>query len=422
MKIVVVGSGLIGTTTAWFLQRRGHEVTVLERAEGPGLETSFANGGMLTPGMSQPWNAPGCWRVLLASLGRSDAALQLRLKTLPRLARWGMTFLRNSSVEAFERNHRNNLRLACYSLDTLCRLRHETQIEYGRAARGSLAVFRDRAALDHARREADRLSADGLVARPLSTSELVHLEPALTPIAQQLRGGVLYESDEVGDAHRYCVALATLAAEQGVRFRFHTRVQSIEMHAGRVVSLRTSGGPFVADSYVVAAGSYSTLLLGGIGVRVPVQPAKGYSVTFDGVNGQVGLRRPVIDRTLHAVIVPFEDNSLRAAGTAEFAGYDRTLNESRVRNLLTLMRKILPLAQWSAAASKPWCGLRPSSPDGVAIIGPTPVANLWVNTGQGHLGWTLAAGSARLLTDLMCGDSPTIDPEPFALARFARAA
>lgn len=417
MKIAVIGCGLIGITTAYFLHRRGHEVTVLERADGPARETSFANGGMLTPGMCDPWNAPGSWRVLLRSLGRSDAALQLRVKTLPRLMGWGTSFLRNSTAEAFARNHRSNLLLARYSLDVMQRLRRETQIEFGRAARGSVGVFRDRSAWDQAWHAAEQLRPDGLIARRLSVAELIALEPALKPIASQLSGAIYYESDEVGDAHQFCVALAAHAREQGVDFRFGTEVSSLATSGGRVVAIITRDERFFADRYVVAAGSYSTLLLKQAGVRLPIQPAKGYSITFANANERVGLQRPIIDHHLHAVIVPFEDGSLRAAGTAEFAGYDRTLSEARVRNLVGLMRDILPQAHWDAAAARPWCGLRPSSPDGVAIIGPTPIANLWINSGQGHLGWTLAAGSAQLFTDLLSADVPAIDPKPYALAR-----
>ena len=415
MKIVVIGSGLAGVTSAWFMRARGYDVTVIDRAQGPGREASFANGGMLTPGMCEPWNAPGVWRVLLSSLGRSDAALQLRLRALPSLVRWGLTFLRNSTAAAYERNHRSNLKLAMYSLGIMHRLREHTRIEYGRAARGSLGIFRDRAALEHAAAEANRLAAAGLECRRMSTAETVELEPALAPIADRLSGALFYASDEVGDAHQYCVALAERARQAGVQFHFGGEA-SFELRSGRVVGVTTRDKRFVADHYVVAAGSYSTPLLRRAGVRLPVRPAKGYSVTFSGRDKPL-LSRPIIDHHLHAVIVPIQ-NVVRAAGTAEFAGYDRSLNSARVRNLLSLMKDILPQGRWEADAAQPWCGLRPSSPDGVAIVGATPVRNLWMNGGHGHLGWTMAAGSAQLLTDLLSGDLPGIDPAPYSLARF----
>ena len=416
---------MIGITTAYFLKRRGHEVTVLERASGPARETSFANGGMLTPGMCGPWNAPGIWRVLLGSLGRSDAPLQLHLSKLPRLLGWGMTFLRNSSASTFARNHLSNLRLALNSLEAMHELHQHTQINYGRAARGSLGIFRDTAALESACAAASRMASAGLQFRRLSTAQTVRLEPALAPMANRLSGAIHFESDEVGDAHQFCVALADRARQEGVQFFFNTEVSALQMHAdkvtgatGHVAGAINDGKYFDADRYVVAAGSYSARLLRHAGIRLPVVPAKGYSVTFDNARDLAPLSRPIIAHHLHAVIVPFENGALRAAGTAEFAGYDRALSPVRIRTLLSLMQELLPQVQWDPAAANPWCGLRPSSPDGVAIIGPTPVANLWVNSGQGHLGWTMAAGSAQLLTKLISGDAPSIDPTPYALARF----
>jgi D-amino-acid dehydrogenase len=340
------------------------------------------------------------------------------MKTLPALAGWGMRFLRNSTPAAFEQNHRSNLRLAMYSLGVMRGLRERTHIEYGRAARGSLGIFRDRAALDHGCAAASRLSSVGLKSRRLSTAQTIELEPALAPIADRLSGAIHFESDEVGDAQLFCEALTDRARREGVEFRFDTEVASLQMNAGGVSCVTTRQARFTADRYVVAAGSYSSPLLRHAGIRLPVQPAKGYSVTFDRARDQVPLSRPVIDHHLHAAIVPFEDGSVRVAGTAEFAGYDRTLHPARVQNLLALMRELLPQGQWELAAAKPWCGLRPSSPDGVAIVGPSPVDNLWVNSGQGHLGWTMAAGSAQLLADLMSDTTPAIDPSPYALARF----
>jgi D-amino-acid dehydrogenase len=425
MKIVVIGAGLAGITSAYFLNRRGHEVVVLERSDGVARETSFANGGMLTPGMCTPWNAPGVWRVLLASLGRSDAALQLRLGTLPRLLGWGMTFLRNSSAPSFARNHLSNLRLAMNSLELMHELREHDQIDYGHAARGSLGIFRDERSLAGACTAASGLAAAGLRFHKLSTAQLVDLEPALEAIAHRLSGAIHYESDEVGDAHQFCVALAERGRQEGVQFLFDTEVAALEMRTdpatgarNHVLSATGGGKTFSADRYVIAAGSYSPLLLRHAGIRLLVVPAKGYSVTFDNGCDRVRLRRPIIDHHRHAVIVPFENGALRAAGTAEFAGYDRTLSRARVRALLSFMQDLLPQVRWDPAAAKAWCGLRPSSADGVAVIGPTPVPNLWVNTGQGHLGWTMAAGSARLLTDLICGDAPRIDPKPYAIGRF----
>jgi D-amino-acid dehydrogenase len=422
MKIVVIGSGLIGVTTAYLLRRKGHDVDVIERAEGPARETSFANGAMLTSGMAEPWNAPGVWRVLIGSLGRSDAALKLHLRALPSLVRWGLAFLRNSTSESVERNALSILRLAVYSRTVMESLRRDTNIEYGRATRGSLSIFRDEDALNDAIEVARRRSFAGLRFRRLSIPGMIELEPALSPIADQLVGAIHYETDETGDAYRFCEALAERARQEGVRFRFGTEVAALEAGSGRIVAAVGSDKTrFTADHYVVAAGSFSTLLLKRVGVDLPVQPAKGYSVTFDDRRDRPSLRMPIIDSHLHAVVVPLE-GAVRLAGMAEFAGYDRRLDPVRIRSLLKLLPAVLPRAPLDRATAKAWCGLRPSSADGVAIIGRTPIANLWINSGQGHLGWTTAAGSAQLLASLLSGDPAAIDPKPYELSRFSAAA
>jgi D-amino-acid dehydrogenase len=417
MKVLIIGSGLIGLTTAWFLRRNGHEVAVIDRAEGPGQETSFANGALLTPSMAEPWNAPGCWRVLLGSLGRSDAAMQLRLRALPAMAGWGLRFLSNSRAAIFERNTVSNSRLALYALEVLQSLRQQTAIEYGRTARGSLKIFRDQASLDLASEALARTSAKGADFRTLSNRETAELEPALAPIADQLAGAIHYGADETGDAYRFCVALAEHAKQQGVDFRFGTEVTSLEVRSGRITAVIAGSERFEADRYVVAAGSYSTPLLRRVGVNLPVRPAKGYSVTFDDHQDRPSLGIPVIDDHWHAAVVPLA-GAIRVAGTAEFAGFDLTLSQARIQNLLKLLREVLPRARIDLGTARPWCGLRPMSVDGVPIIGPTPISNLFVNTGHGHLGWTMAAGSGQLLADLVSGNVPSIDPAPYALTRF----
>src|SRR5262249_48148588 len=224
-----------------------------------------------------------------------------------------------------------------------------------------------------------------------------------------------YASDETGDAHRYCDALAECARQRGVTFSFGTSVSRLELGSGRIIAVQTDKGRVVAEQYVVAAGSYSTPLVRALGIDLPVRPAKGYSVTFDGSHS--ALRIPIVDDDMHAAVVPV-GNATRIAGTAEFAGFDLTLRRGRVRNLTRLAQKILPRAGLDPATAKPWCGLRPMSPDGVPIIGPTTTANLWLNTGHGPLGWTMAAGSGELLAELLSGETPQLDPQPYSLARF----
>lgn len=416
MKVLVIGSGLIGLTTAYFLRQRGHEVTVLDRQPGLGLETSFANGALLTPSMSDPWNAPGCWRVLLSSLGKPDAAMQLRIKALPSLIGWGIGFLKNSRRTVFERSTSANLRLGLYSLQVMHALREQTGIQYAEA-RGSLRFFRNRDALDRAYDAAVRTLSPSLRVRRLSVTETIEVEPALTPIADRLAGAIFYEVDELGDAYKFCAALAARMRADGVEFRFGAEVTSWDMTSGKVTAAVVGNDRVSADRYVVAAGSYSAPLLSKIGIDVPVRPAKGYSITFEDSRDKPSLSIPLVDDLLHAAIVPLE-GVLRIVGTAEFAGFDRTTRSDRIRNLQKLLIEVLPQANIDRASAKPWCGLRPMSMDGMPIIGPTSISNVFINTGHGHLGWTMAAGSGRMLADLMCGDAPAIDAAPFNLARF----
>lgn len=418
MRVLIIGGGVAGVTTAYFLRSRGYEVTVIERREGPGRETTFANGTLLTPSMPEPWNAPGSWRGLLGSLTRSDAPLQLRLRALPSLAGWGAQFLMNSKSGAFERHTLSNLRLALYSLELMQALRRQTGIEYQRSATGSLKIFREPGALDRAVVRADYLAREGLSFRRLSSSEVSATEPALTPIASQLAGGIRYDVDETGDAYGFCTALAQYASQRGVEFLFRTEVVALEVRSGLLTAVITRQGRLAADQYVVAACSYCTPLLRKVGIHLPVRPAKGYSITFDRPPEDAALRIPIVDDTLHAAVVRL-GSAVRVAGTAEFAGYDLTLSPVRIHNLMKVLRQVLPQARLDPATARPWCGLRAMSADGVALIGRTPVSNLLVNTGHGHLGWTMAAGSAQLITNLLSNEAPSLDPAPYNPQRFA---
>src|SRR6185437_13609359 len=293
--------------------------------------------------MASPWNAPGTWKVLLASLGRSNAAMQLRLRALPALAGWGITFLRNSRPKMFQHNALCNLRLALYSMERLRTLRRETRIDYGRAARGTLNIFRDEAMWSHAAKSAQQWLREGLSICVLSRRETIELESGLAPIAGRLAGAIYNEGDETGDAYRFCVALTDYARQEGVEFRFRTEVSTLKLCAGRVIAAVTEQGPVVADRYIVAAGSYSAPLLRRIGVHLPIRPVKGYSLTFDCQETPRPLSIPVVDAQLRAVVVPLE-SGIRVAGTAEFAGYNRTMKLDRVRALGMVVKEVLPQA------------------------------------------------------------------------------
>jgi D-amino-acid dehydrogenase len=419
MHVVVIGSGLLGVSTAYWLRELGATVTVLERAAGPGRETSFANGALLTPSMADPWNAPGVLWKLLGWLGREDSPMLLRPAALPGLARWGLRFLRESRESRFRANTLANVQLAKYSLATLQAMRSLDGMSFDHGEVGTLKLIRNVHSFDEARAMADWLREYGVNSRALAREATVELEPALRPIASELVGSIHYPADEHGDAYRYCEALAALAARRGVTFCYGTTVTGIVANGARLARVQTESGSLAGDSVVVAAGSYSPLLLAPTGIRLPVAPVKGYSISVRLPAGVEGPRIPILDEELHAVAVPLGRN-LRVAGTAEFAGHDLTLPAGRVENLVRLLSRTYPeiAARVSRDDIEPWTGLRPMSADGVPIVSHTPIGNLFLNTGHGHLGWTMAAGSGRALADVVMGRTPAIDLAPYALDRF----
>ncbi|PLX54617.1 MAG: hypothetical protein C0629_16890 [Chromatiales bacterium] len=420
MRAVVIGAGLIGLTTALFLRRHGAEVVVVDRADGPGAETSFANGGLLTPSMADPWNAPGILGKMLRWIGHESAPVLLRPHALPALGAWGIAFLRQSRPQRFRENLLRNVRLANYSLSVMAGLRDEYEFAYDGACSGSLKLLRDTVALEQATAMAESLVSHGVRFQSLDRAATVALEPALAPVADEVAGSLFFPDDESGDAHRFCCAVAEVLRRLGVTLRFGLEVESLRKQGGRMTGVVTAQGVLEADVYVVAAGSYSTQLLRPLGLRLPVRPAKGYSITLPVEGLQQRPRLPVVDDALHAVVVPL-GHRLRVAGTAEFAGFDRTLRPQRIDNLRYLLRQTYPeiAASLDAAPVQAWTGLRPMSADGVPLIGVTSIGSLFLNTGHGPLGWTLAAGSAKALADKIMGQPPGFDIGEYSPARFA---
>lgn len=418
MQVIVIGAGVIGIATAYHLARAGVEVTVLERGRQVAGETSFANGAILTPSMADPWNAPGVWRKLLSYLGREDSPLLLRPKALPSLLFWGIDFLRHSAPAAFERNLRRNALLANYSLEVMAELRRDLKLAYDEG-RGTLKITRDPVMLEQVEGLTRIMGECGVAFERLDAPKLVALEPALKPLEGELAGGIHFPDDEFGDAHLFTRALAEGAAALGARILFDVEVREIIREGGRVTRVATSQGEFMADRFVVAAGSHSPALARRLGVRIPVKPVKGYSITVPCNGWNEGPRLPVVDDNYHAVVTPLGER-LRVAGTAEFTGFDRRLTESRIDNLVNFLLALYPAfsnhLDWSQIS--PWAGFRPMSVDGVPLVGATDVENLFINTGHGHLGWTMAAGSGRLVADLVMGRKADIDAALYDPLRF----
>jgi len=419
MRIAIIGAGLIGVSTAYFLGRAGHSVVVIDRREGPGLETSFANGGMITPSQADPWNAPGIPGKLLRWIGREDAPVLLRPRSILPMLGWGLAFLRNSGLRRFKINLAKNARLARYSLDILRRLRCDENLHYDQAAAGTMKFYREARSLAGSGWLTRELEAAGVRFETLDTRGVIAREPALEAIAGNIIGGIYFPDDESGDAYKYCVGLAALAAVHGVEFRYGVRVDSIRCRAGHVDALVVADGEILADRYVLAAGSYSAMLARSVGIRIPVQPVKGYSLTLDMAGWNPVPATPLVDDDLHVAATPLAGR-LRIAGTAEFAGLDVNLTRERIRPMLEFASKIFPrqLQRIDESAVQPWAGLRPYSCDGVPILGATRLANLFLNTGHGHLGWSMAAGSGKLVADLAGGSTTEFDLSPYGIERF----
>jgi D-amino-acid dehydrogenase len=423
VRVVVIGAGLAGLTTAYYLQRDGAQVTVVERAAGVGLGASFANGAMLHASLSSPWNSPGILWQLMRWIGREDAPMLLRSRALPQLLGWGLQFLRESSPHRFEANARKNLRLAIYSLRLMAQIREQTPLNYCYQGRGLLSVFRSRAAQNERMGELDLLASHGLSLRKLDRDQLLNLEPTLAPVGVELVGGIHYAADEGGDAHAFCMELARVLRAGGAEIRCGANASGFDVAARQVRCLRVgaAGEELAADAFVLAAASESVGLARTAGIDLPVRPVKGYSITLPrscapDAAPSIGIE----DGQLHAVVVPLGSDRIRVAGTAELAGYDLAINPRRIENLQRLLARLFPrfAERLTPADVTPWAGLRPMCADGVPLLGATALRNLWLNTGAGHLGWTLAAGSARCVADQIAGRAMQLDPQDYALNRF----
>ncbi|MCS6995667.1 MAG: D-amino acid dehydrogenase [Casimicrobiaceae bacterium] len=410
-RVVILGAGILGVHTAYFIRCYGHEVTVIEREAGPALQTSFANGGQISVSQSAPWASPSTPLKVLRWLGQEDAPLLFRLKADPREWRWCLRFLYECLPHRYERNTLLALRLAAYSRRTLQTLRRETGIAYDHAEAGILMIHTSRKSFERAARAAQLLQRHGERREVLSVDEAVRLEPALAHTAPRLAGAIYAPDDETGDAYKFTVALAEHAARLGVSFRYGTEVTGLRVEDGRVraVHLRTQAGreTLGADEVVVAMGSYSPFLLASVGVQALIYPAKGYSATLPIVNPEAAPQSSITDDEVKMVFTRL-GSRLRVAGTAELNGYDRTLNRVRCEALVRRARHHFPEAcDWNAAQF--WAGLRPATPSNLPLIGRTRITNLWVNAGHGTLGWTQGPGSAKALADLIEGRTPEID-------------
>ena len=418
MKVVVIGAGLQGLASAQVLLERGHEVSVLEALDGVGLETSFANGGLITPSKCEPWNGPDAIRHLLASLFRTSHAFRLRPKALPSLIFWGIDFLKHSTSARRLGSLKANFELASYSRSKTNELRRRLGLNFAHLSAGTLNVYREGESITAIRDQAEFLAGFGLRYDELDIDGVVAIEPALKHSRDLIKGAFYFPDDDSGDAHLFCRELQREIVSAGATVETSMAVTGIATEKSAVIGAETRHGLVRADAVVIAAGNGSPALARPLGINLSVKPAKGYSLTLDLHGIDETPHTPVIDETLHAAITPM-NGRLRMTSTVEFAGFDKRIDPRRIDGLFSLLEELYPRIAANIDRSKAaaWAGLRPVSSDGKPYIGPCKVPGLYLNTGHGALGWTLAMGSAQLLGDLVDGRPAEIDARPFDAAR-----
>ena len=415
MRVAVLGAGIVGLTTAYQLVRRGHEVSIVDRQPGPAMECSHANGGYIAISQAVPWSAPGVPTKTLLSMLRPDAPILLHAGQLPRMWRWGLAFLRASRPEISWRNTLAVLRLALHSFEQLKRVRAEIAIDYSPVVGGCLKLFSDAQTMAEALAESERQRPFGLDFRPLDRQQILALVPALAPRIDQLSGAIHYPDEEGGDCFAFARGLAEWCGRQGAALLFDRRVVALEADGDQIAAVRTDQDRIAADAYVLAAGADAPLLMRPLGCRLPIIPVKGYSLTLPRSAWPEAPNIPVLDEHRKFGYAPLGADRLRLSGFAEIAGYDTTPRPRRTAALVRAFTGLFP--QLADAMAKqppqPFCCLRPVTPSGLPILGPGRFRNLHYNVGHGHLGWTLAHGTAAIVADLIDGHAPALDLTPY---------
>jgi D-amino-acid dehydrogenase len=419
MKVLVLGSGVIGVASAYQLALAGHEVTVVDRQPAAALETSYGNAGEVSPGYSAPWAGPGVPIKAVKWLLMHHRPLVIRPNIDMNLVRWGLAMLRNCTSARYELNKSRMVRLAEYSRDCLKELRAQTGIRYDERMQGTLQLFRTQAQLDGTAADIAILKRYGVGFELLDRDGCIRHEPALAQVRDKFVGGLLLPGDETGDCFKFTQNLAALAAQRGVQFRYGTQIKQLQMSGPQIGGVLTDAGLLKADAYLVALGSHSPLLLKQIGIRIPVYPVKGYSITVPITDASGAPESTVMDET-HKVAVTRLGERIRVGGTAELAGYTLKLHDARRQTLEHVVTDLFPRGG-DVSRAEFWCGLRPMTPDGTPVVGATRLPNLYLATGHGTLGWTMAAGTGRVLADVISGRAPGIDMSGLTIDRYPNA-
>ncbi len=420
MHVIVLGSGVIGTTTAYYLARQGAKVTVLDRQPAAAKETSYANAGQVSPGYSTPWAAPGIPLKAIKWLFQKHAPLAIRLDGSLYQLKWMAAMLANCSADRYSVNKERMLRLSEYSRDCLRELRAATGIHYEERTRGTLQLFRTEAQLEAARRDIAVLEEVGVPYELLDRNRLVTAEPALARSIHKLAGGLRLPNDETGDCRLFTTRLAEMAAALGVDFRYNQTVSGLNTAGGQITGVRVGSEVLTADRYVAAFGSYTRGFLEPLGLDLPVYPVKGYSLTIPLKDEAAAPVSTILDETYKIAVTRF-DERIRVGGMAELSGFDLRLKDARRKTLELVVNDLFPDSGHVAQAEF-WTGLRPMTPDSTPVVGPTRYGNLFLNTGHGTLGWTMACGSGKLVADQVMGQRPAIRTDGLSLSRYDRRA
>ena len=417
MKIVVMGAGVVGVTTAWYLARDGADVTVLDRQPGPGLETSYANAGELSYGMTSPWAAPGIPMKALKWLFMKRRPLFIWPLISPTMWLWGLQMLRNCNEESYRINKSRMVRISNYSRDCLPNLIAETGISYDGRAQGTLQLFRTEKQLKASKADQEILADYDSPFEVLDRDGCIAVEPALARVREKFVGGLRLTADRTGDCRMFTIALAEKCTEAGVEFRYGQTIRKIQVEGDCVTGIKTEpSGLVTADAYVCAMGSYAPRILKPIGIRLPIYPVKGYSVTIPVVDNSAAPQSTIMDET-HKVAITRLGDRIRVAGQAEIAGYSDRLGPHATDTVRYVVNNLFP-GGGDLSKAEGWTGLRPMTPDGTPVLGPTYLKNLYLNTGHGTLGWTMSAGSGKAVADLVLGRKPDIDFDGLTAARY----
>lgn len=416
MRVVILGSGVVGIASAWYLARAGHQVTVIDRQPGPAMETSAANAGQISPGYAAPWAAPGVPMKAIKWMFQRHAPLRVRLDGSSFQLSWMWQMLKNCNIEHYLTNKGRMVRLAEYSRDCIKVLRQETGIQYEGRQGGTLQLFRTQQQFENASKDIAVLEDAGVPYRLLEAGQLASVEPALASVAHKLSGGLQLPNDETGDCQLFTQQLAKMAQRAGVTLLYNRSIDRLLVEGDKIAGVQCGSEVFKADNYVVALGSYSTALLRGL-VSLPVYPLKGYSLTIPIIDEAAAPFSTVLDESYKIAITRFNQR-IRVGGMAEIVGFNTKREQKRRDTLEMVLRDLYPNGGRIEEATF-WTGLRPMTPDGTPIVGRTFLKNLYLNTGHGTLGWTMACGSGQLLSDLITGITPAIPADDLAVERYS---